>query len=82
MLSSGFAAGYILSEKDVAQVNTGCDVILLDKEKEKRAAGQLKKLKKAEKAGNGQQRYDVYFEHREQVPYKSERLNKNGVAIV
>lgn len=80
--SSGFAGGYILSENDVAQLNTGCKVVLLDKERERRAEGQLKSIEKAEKAGNGQQRYNVYFEKAKQVPYISEGLKRSGVAVI
>jgi hypothetical protein len=82
MSLSGIARGYIISEGQLAQLSTGCDVVLLDKEKGKRAEGRLKELEKKEKAGNGQQRYDVHFEDGKQVPYKSESLNRNGVAVI
>ena len=82
MLSSGFAVGYILSDDAVAQLNPGCQVILLDKKSGKRAVGQLKELVEDKKAGNGHQRYNVYFENGKQVPYKPERLNRNGVALI
>jgi hypothetical protein len=82
MFKSGLAAGYILSENEVAQLSTGCKVILLDKEKERRAEGQLKTVKKAEKASNGKQRYDVHFEKAKLVPYISESLKRNGVAVI
>ncbi len=82
MLSSGAARGYILSEKQSAQLNAGCKVVLLDKETERRAEGQLKELERTEKAGNGMQRFDVHFQNGKQVAYKSERLNRNGIAVI
>jgi hypothetical protein len=48
MVSSGVARGYITSETQRAQLNTSCDVVLLDKETEMRAEGQLKHLEKTE----------------------------------
>jgi hypothetical protein len=82
MKSSGLAGGYILTTKDDAQLKPGCKVVLFDKDRERRAEGQLKKIVKAYKAGNGQQTYDVYFEKVAMVPYKSESLRRNsGVAV-
>jgi hypothetical protein len=83
MVSSGLGPGYIFSANDVKQLTPGCTVVHLDKDKERRAESKFKKLVIAAKAGNGQQRYDVYFENAKAVPYKSETLRRNsGVAVI
>jgi hypothetical protein len=57
-------------------------VVLLCKDTEKRAEGKLVKLVPTGKTDNGIERYDVYFENIKMVPYKAERLNRNGVAVI
>ena len=73
---------YAITRDLVAQLYAGCGVVLLCKDKPRRAEGTLVKLVPTVRAGNGIQRYDVYIDNLEMVPYKSECLNRNGVAII
>lgn len=79
---------YALNRKIFSQISPGCRVVLLCKDKKRRAEGQLVKLEPATKDGsllvtkNGIKRYDVHVENFEMIPYRPEALNRNGVAIV
>jgi hypothetical protein len=57
----------------------GCGVVLLCKDKPRRAEGKLVKLDPTFKAGNAMQRYNVYIDHLTMVPYKPENLTRSGV---
>ncbi|MGD0415532.1 MAG: hypothetical protein ABSA80_09280 [Terriglobales bacterium] len=81
-LTSCVGDGYAIWKTLVAQVNTGSGVVLLDKDQKKRAEGTLVRLVPIEKTGNGIQRYEVHMKNLRIVPYKSERLNRNGVAVI
>jgi len=52
------------------------------KDEQKRAEGELIRLVRNGKAGNGIQRYDVHIKNLRMVSYKPESLNRNGVAII
>jgi hypothetical protein len=82
IFSSGVGPTYIVSDYDREQLPAGSKVIIIDNEYEKRAEAQLAEFTFAEMAGNGQARYDVHLVNPKMVPYKKERLNRNGVAIV
>ena len=78
----GVGDGYAIAQNLFSQLSPGCRVVLLCKDSEKRAEGQLVKLFPTGKTDNGIERYDVYFENMKMVPYKAERLNRNGVAVI
>jgi len=93
---TGIGKGYALNSTILRQVfpegmiHPGWRVVLLckDRGRERRAEGELVRLEPAIKDGrpwftkNRIRRYDVYVENFEMVPYKSEALNKNGVAVI
>jgi hypothetical protein len=81
--TSGVGDGYAIAKGLFAQLSAGCGVVLLDKDQRKRAEGTLVRLVRIdEKTGNGIQRYEVHMKNLRMVPYKSERLNRNGVAVI
>lgn len=82
MFMSGVGPTYIISDSEREQLPIGCKVVILDNVYEKRAEAQLTGFSKAEMAGNGQQRYNVHFVNPKMVPYKKERLNRSGVAVI
>lgn len=82
IFSSGIGPTYIISDDDREQLPTGSKVVIINNEDEKRAEAQLTEFKFAEMAANGQARYDVHLVNPKMVPYKKERLNRNGVAII
>lgn len=80
---------YALNSKIHCQITFDCRVVLLCKDKQLRADGELDKLIPATTedgrlwiTGNGIQRYDIYVKNFELVDYKPEKLNRNGVAII
>ena len=85
---TGIGRGYALNSTILRQISPGCQVVLLCKDRECRAEGILVKLEPGIKDGepwfttNHIRRYNVYVEKFEMVPYKSEKLNKNGVAVI
>ena len=78
----GVGDGYAIAQTLFAQLSPGCGVVLLCKDTEKRAEGTLVELVPTGKADNGIERYNVRFENIKMVRYKSERLNRNGVAVI
>ena len=82
IFSSGIGPTYIISDYDRRQLPTGSKIVILDNDYEKRAEAQLTRFSFAEMAGNGQARYNVHVVNPKMVPYKKERLNRNGVAII
>lgn len=87
-LHTGIGEGYAINRKLFEQIYPGCRVILLCKDTRCRAEGELIRLEPAMKEGNplitknGIQRYDVYIRNLMKVTYKSEDLNKCGVAVI
>jgi hypothetical protein len=79
---TGIGEGYAIAMKLFEQCRPGCTVVLLSKDERKRAEGKLVKLVPTVKTGSGMQRYDVYIDNMRMVPYKSEALNRNGVAVI
>ena len=86
---TGVGKAYALNSTIYRQIYPGCRVVLLCKDRRRRRAeGKLVRLEPAIKDGrrwvtkNGIQRYDVYVENFEMVPYRPEALNRNGVAVV
>jgi hypothetical protein len=85
---TGVGKAYALNRTIYYQIHPGCRVVLLCKDRRRRAEGKLVKLEPAIKNGrrcvtkNGIQRYDVYVENFEMVPYSPEALNRNGVAVI
>ncbi len=82
IFSSGIGPTYIISDYDRGQLAPGSKLIILDDDQEKRAESELTGFSFAEMAGNGQARYNVHHANPKMVPYKKERLNRNGVAII
>jgi hypothetical protein len=54
----------------------------LSKDEQLRAEGELTELIPKSKTGSGIQRYDVHIRNLKMVPYKPERLNRNGIAVI
>lgn len=91
---TGVGKAYALNSTILAQVlpggiiRPGWRVVLLCKDRRRRAEGALVRLESATKDGrrwvtkNGIQRYDVYVENFEMVPYRPEALNRNGIAVI
>jgi len=92
---TGVGKAYALNSTILAQVlpegiiRPGWRVVLLCKDnRRRRAEGELVRLEPATKDGrpwftrNGIRRYNVYIENFEMVPYGTEALNRNGVAVI
>jgi hypothetical protein len=78
----GIGKGYAIPSTQIGLVAPKCKVVLLSKDQKRRAEGILVRLKPTKKAGNGQQRYDVHVRGFKKVPYRPERLTRNGIAII
>src|SRR5215207_9900369 len=78
--------GYALAKTELAAISPGCPLILLDKDKKRRAEGRVAQLQPTGIfTGGHMQRYNVHLAHLSEVPYgdsSSIRLNRRGVAIV
>lgn len=91
---TGVGKAYALNSTILAQVfpegiiHPGWRVVLLCKDRRRRAEGELIRLEPAIKDGrpwftkNGIRRYNVYIQNFEMVSYRSEALNRNGVAVI
>ena len=91
---TGVGKGYALNRTILGKVfpegiaRPGWRVVLLSKDRRSRAEGKLARLEPATKDGrpwftnNGIRRYNVYVENFEMVPYRPEKLNRNGVAVI
>jgi hypothetical protein len=79
---SGIGDGYAIWKSLASQITPNCKVIVLSKDERKRAEGVLVKLVPVEKTASGIQRYDVKMRDLKMVPFKDERLNRNGVAVL
>jgi len=80
--AKGIGRDYAISENLAVQTSPRCTVVLLSKDEHKRAEGELVRLVRTVKAGNGIQRYDVHIKNLRMVSYKPESLNRNGVAVI
>ncbi|NLE95711.1 MAG: hypothetical protein GX600_08540 [Dehalococcoidia bacterium] len=78
----GIGDRYAIGSKSYQQTRPGCRVVILDKDKRRRAEGTLVKLEATEKTVSGMQRYDVYIRDLTIVPYKSEDLTRTGIAVI
>jgi hypothetical protein len=78
----GLGEGYAIYRSIISEVHPGCTVVLLSKDQKLRAEGRLVKRVPTTKTDNGIQRYDIHIEGLKMVPYKSERLNHCGVALI
>jgi hypothetical protein len=81
-ITTGVGDGYAINRRLRQQVNPGDGVIVLDKDARRRAEGTMTGLQPNGWTGNGIQRYDVFTRDLAIVPYQSEALNRNGVAVV
>ncbi|MDI6776422.1 MAG: hypothetical protein QMD03_04135 [Syntrophales bacterium] len=91
---TGIGEAYALNSSILRQVflegmiRPGWRVVLLCKDRRRRAEGELVRLEPAIRDGrpwftnNHIRRYDVYVENFEMVPYRPEALNRNGVAVI
>ena len=91
---TGVGKAYALNSTILAQVfpegiiRPGWRVVLLCKDRKHRAEGRLVRLEPAIKDGrpwfteNGIRRYNIYIENFGMVTYRSEKLNRNGVAVI
>jgi hypothetical protein len=82
MLATKIARGYAISVPDRRKIRIGCKVVILDKDREKRAEATLVGLDLAEKTGTGMQRYDVRFENPQLKDYGDERLQRSGTSVI
>lgn len=87
-LRTGIGKAYALNKRVLHEISPGCVVILLCKDRKRRAEGRLLRIEPTMEGGrpsftgNHIARYDVHVEGFEQVDYKTEALNRNGVAVV
>ena len=81
VFACGIGDGYAIPERLALKLYVGCDVVLLSKDERKRAEGKLRELVPTSKTNSGMQRYDVYVENLERVPYKAEPLARTGIAV-
>lgn len=93
---TGIGEAYALNSTIIRQVfpvgermiRPGWRVVLLCKDRKRRAEGDLVRLEPATKDGrpwftkNHIRRYDVYVKNFVMVPYRPEALNRNGVAVI
>jgi len=82
VVRSGVAPDCIILESDMAKLSAKFKVVLLDKTDEKRVEADGVRLDPTTKAGNNQQRYNVYFDNPVRVNYKPEPVNRNGGTAV
>jgi len=81
VFASGIGDGYAIPQRLALMLYVGCDVVLLNKDKQKRAEGKLRELVPTSKTKTGMQRYDVHIENLVSVPFEDERLTETGVAV-
>ncbi len=75
--------GYIIYGRDKSKLQIpGSPVVLLSNDQRRRAEGSLKALTPTNKSAAGKQRYDVHVDKWMEVPYRRERLNRCGVAVI
>lgn len=89
VLADGVGVGYIITpnELSILKSSSNVSVVVLDKDKKQRAEGTLINplinLVPTKKAENGKQRYNVKnIKNLKRVQYKSESLNRNGIAVI
>jgi hypothetical protein len=63
-------------------IPSGSKLVLLSKDEELRAEGDVLQLVPKGKAKNGVQLYDVHVRNLQMVSYKPEPLNRCGVAVI
>jgi hypothetical protein len=80
--ATGIGDGYAIARRLFQQLSPGDGVILLDKDTLQRAEGTIAGLQPNGWTGNGIQRYDVLLQNLAMVPYQSDSLNRNGVAVI
>lgn len=92
--TKGVGKGYALNKTILRKlspdgmIRPGRRVVLLSKDRRLRAEGKLVRLEPAIRDGrpwftnNHIRRYNVYIENFEMVPYRPEKLNRNGVAVI
>jgi hypothetical protein len=82
---TGIGIGYAISDtehKKILEAND-CIVVLLRKDNTKRRAeGHLTKLVPTGKYIHRRRRYNVHFADQRMVPYKPEKLNHYGIAVI
>jgi hypothetical protein len=83
-LDDGIGKGYAINQRLLKQIHNGCPVILLSKDEKRRATGTLEELvvRNGDITNNHIQRYNVHINDLCEVPYQSEELNRNGVAVI
>jgi hypothetical protein len=80
--TSGVGDEYAIWSHLVSLLVPGSRVVLLSKDEGLRAEGGLTELVPGSKTGSGIQRYNVHIANLRMVPYKPERLNRNGIAVI
>lgn len=85
-IDSAMGEGYALAQRELDQLRTGCDVIIIDKGKKRRADAKLARLEATSIwTANHVQRYNVHLRDVVEVPYRdsaSIRLNRRGSAVI
>jgi len=82
ILHLGIGEGYAIYENIFDQLYPGCGVVVLDKDREQRAEGQLIELVPTTRTNKGIQRYDVRIRNLTKVLYRPERINRCGVSVI
>jgi hypothetical protein len=73
---------YAIDRNSYRQLDSGCDVVLLDKDTKRRAEGTLVRLEEAGSTETGMLRYNVHIENLRMMQYKPERLTRCGIAVM
>ena len=81
-LKDGIGDRYAIDRNSYRQLDSGCDVVLLDKDTKRRAEGTLVRLEEAGSTETGMLRYNVHIENLRMVTYKPERLTRCGIAVM
>jgi len=85
-IDSRIGEGYALAQTELDQLRPGCDAIVLDKGRKRRAHAKLARLHATGVwTANHIQRYDVHLRDVAEVTYgdsESIRLNRRGSAVI
>ena len=82
-IKSKIATGFAISKKNLTIAQQCSDVIILDKNRKKKASGTIVQilLSKKSPAGNGMSRYDISFKEPKAEKFHAEPLSRSGIGI-
>jgi len=82
IVATGIGPTYAISDSDRRKISIGCRVVIIDKQKRKRAEATVDRFVLAGKTETGMQRYDVHFKDVQEATYSDERLERWGTSVV